>query len=56
VAVIVDEPPKGNHFGGQVAAPVFSKIVSETLRTLSIAPDAPYKTSINTDGVIEEIF
>ncbi|GHA72461.1 peptidoglycan synthetase FtsI [Formosimonas limnophila] len=56
VAVIVDEPPKGNHFGGQIAAPVFSQIVSETLRTLSIAPDAPYKTSINTDSVTEEVF
>lgn len=50
VAVMVDEPPRGNHFGGQIAAPVFSQIVSETLRTLSIAPDAPYKTSISTDG------
>ena len=50
VAVMVDEPPRGNHFGGQIAAPAFSQIVSETLRTLSIAPDAPYKTSISTDG------
>ncbi len=57
VAVMVDEPPRGNHFGGQIAAPAFSQIVSETLRTLSIAPDAPYKTSISTDGDdVAEVF
>jgi cell division protein FtsI (penicillin-binding protein 3) len=56
VTVMVDEPPPGNHFGGQIAAPAFSRIVSETLRTLSIAPDAPYKTSIQTDGDVAEAF
>lgn len=57
VAVMVDEPPRGNHSGGQIAAPAFSQIVSETLRTLSIAPDAPYKTSISTDGDdVAEVF
>ncbi|MGL4768522.1 MAG: peptidoglycan D,D-transpeptidase FtsI family protein [Formosimonas sp.] len=56
VTVMVDEPPQGNHFGGQIAAPVFSQIVSETLRTLSVAPDAPYKTSISTDGIEVEAF
>lgn len=56
VTVMVDEPPQGNHYGGQIAAPVFSKIVSETLRTLSVAPDAPYKTSISTDGSDVEAF
>ena len=56
VTVMVDEPPPGNHFGGQIAAPVFSRIVSETLRTLSVAPDAPYKTSLSMDGNIEEAF
>lgn len=56
VTVLVDEPPVGNHFGGQIAAPVFSQIVSETLRTLSVAPDAPYKTSISTEGAEDEVF
>ena len=56
VTVMVDEPPQGNHYGGRIAAPVFSKIVSETLRTLSVAPDAPYKTSISTDGSDVEAF
>ena len=39
VAVMVDEPTAGSYYGGQVAAPVFSTIVSETLRSLNISPD-----------------
>ncbi|MEK9776305.1 MAG: penicillin-binding transpeptidase domain-containing protein, partial [Quisquiliibacterium sp.] len=41
VAVMIDEPVKGKHFGGVVAAPVFSRIVGEALRILRVAPDAP---------------
>jgi cell division protein FtsI (penicillin-binding protein 3) len=36
---MIDEPTGGSHYGGDVAAPVFSTIVSETLRTLNVAPD-----------------
>lgn len=39
VAVMVDEPGAGQHYGGQVAAPVFSQIVNDTLRRLQISPD-----------------
>ena len=53
VAVMVDDPSANGHFGGVVAAPVFSQIVSETLRTLLVTPDAPYKTSINHTGTEE---
>lgn len=55
VAVMVDNPSANGHMGGDVAAPVFSEIVSETLRTLSIAPDAPYNTSISYDAVEESM-
>lgn len=41
VAVMVDEPSAGKHYGGTVAAPVFSRIVEGTLRTLGVAPDVP---------------
>ncbi|NKB38925.1 MAG: penicillin-binding protein 2 [Gammaproteobacteria bacterium] len=37
--VVVDEPQGGEHFGGQVAAPVFSKVMRGALRLLNIAPD-----------------
>lgn len=40
VAVMVDEPSGGKHYGGDVAAPVFAQIVSGSLRTLGIPPDA----------------
>jgi cell division protein FtsI (penicillin-binding protein 3) len=32
VAVVIDEPSAGSHYGGDVAAPVFSSITGATLR------------------------
>ena len=43
VAVMIDEPTGGSHYGGDVAAPVFSTIVGETLRTLNVLPDSKVK-------------
>jgi cell division protein FtsI (penicillin-binding protein 3) len=43
VAVTVDEPSAGKHFGGDVAAPVFAKVMEGALRNLGVAPDAPMK-------------
>ena len=40
---MIDEPTGGSHYGGDVAAPVFSTIVSETLRTLNVVPDSNIK-------------
>ena len=37
--VVIDEPTAGQHQGGQVAAPVFSRIVGGALRLLAVAPD-----------------
>jgi cell division protein FtsI (penicillin-binding protein 3) len=39
IAVMIDEPTGGQHFGGQVAAPVFANVASSTLRSLNVAPD-----------------
>lgn len=41
VAVSIDEPSTGGYYGGRVAAPAFSDIVSSTLRRLGVRPDAP---------------
>ncbi|HZV61962.1 MAG TPA: penicillin-binding transpeptidase domain-containing protein [Methylophilaceae bacterium] len=41
MAVMIDEPGNGKHFGGTVAAPVFSAVMSGTLRMLAIPQDAP---------------
>jgi cell division protein FtsI (penicillin-binding protein 3) len=42
--VVIDEPSAGQHMGGQVAAPVFSRVVGGALRLLAVAPDQPVRT------------
>ena len=46
VAVMIDEPTGGSHYGGDVAAPVFSTIVGETLRALNVLPDNKVKQMV----------
>ncbi|WP_066458225.1 peptidoglycan D,D-transpeptidase FtsI family protein [Castellaniella caeni] len=46
VAVSIDEPSAGGYYGGRVAAPVFSDIVSSTLRRLGVRPDAPVDSMV----------
>jgi cell division protein FtsI (penicillin-binding protein 3) len=41
VAVMIDEPTSGAHYGGDVAGPVFARVMGGVLRTLGIVPDAP---------------
>ncbi len=38
--VIIDEPTGDLYYGGEVAAPVFSNVMSESLRLLAVPPDA----------------
>lgn len=38
--VIVDEPGAGLFYGGDVAAPIFARVVGGALRLLAVAPDA----------------
>lgn len=37
--VMIDEPSAGVYYGGEVAAPVFSRVVGDALRILGIPPD-----------------
>lgn len=46
VAVMVDEPNAGKYFGGDVAAPVFSEVVLQTLRSMGVAPDLEVQQQI----------
>ena len=55
VAVMIDEPTNGSHYGGDVAAPVFSTIVSETLNTLNVLPDNKMKQMVLQDKNPEEV-
>ncbi|WP_323002786.1 penicillin-binding protein 2 [Denitromonas sp.] len=41
VAVMIDEPSGKQYYGGQVAGPVFSRVMAGALRALSVPPDAP---------------
>jgi len=48
--VVVDEPSKGQYYGGLVAAPVFGKVMARALRLMNVAPDnlpppAPVQTA-----------
>jgi cell division protein FtsI (penicillin-binding protein 3) len=39
LAVVVDSPSNGSYYGGLVSAPVFSRIMAETLRMMNVEPD-----------------
>ena len=39
VVVVIDDPTNGEYYGGDVAAPVFSRIVEGSMRILAIPPD-----------------
>ncbi|MCG2595360.1 penicillin-binding protein 2 [Ramlibacter sp. XY19] len=53
VAVMIDEPSGGRYFGGDVAAPVFSSTVQQSLRMLGVQPDMNVKPQIVVDSVQE---
>jgi cell division protein FtsI (penicillin-binding protein 3) len=46
IAVVIDEPRAGKYYGGQVAGPVFSAVMAETLRLLNVEPDALSPASV----------
>ena len=39
--VIIDEPQRGEYYGGRVAAPVFASVMRDATRILNIPPDQP---------------
>jgi cell division protein FtsI (penicillin-binding protein 3) len=48
---MLDEPSRGGYYGGDVAAPVFSQVVQQTLRTLGVAPDLEVRSGIVAKAV-----
>ena len=50
MVVMIDEPRNGEHFGGLVAAPVFSQVMSGAMRLLDIAPDRISKKQLMNAG------
>jgi cell division protein FtsI (penicillin-binding protein 3) len=55
VAVMIEEPKNGKYFGGDVAAPVFSETVQQTLRILGVQPDINVKPQL-IYAAVEESF
>ena len=53
VAVMIDEPSNGKYFGGDVAAPVFSETVQQTLRMLGVQPDIAVRPQVLAKAVEE---
>ena len=53
VGVMLDEPSAGKYFGGDVAAPVFSATVAQSLRTMGVHPDLEVKPSFSSVAVPE---
>jgi len=54
IAVMLDEPSAGQHYGGQVAAPVFSQVMQGALRLMGVPQDAPL-TPLELPGEGDEI-
>lgn len=58
VAVLIDEPSAGRHYGGEVAAPVVSAVMAGALRVLAVPPDLPIPRTIvpeAQDATAEEV-
>lgn len=53
VAVMIDEPSNGKYFGGDVAVPVFSETVQQSLRILGVQPDLSVKPQMVAKAVEE---
>jgi cell division protein FtsI (penicillin-binding protein 3) len=50
MVVVIDEPRNGEHFGGLVAAPVFSQVMSGAMRLFDIPPDNVSKKQLMNAG------
>jgi cell division protein FtsI (penicillin-binding protein 3) len=50
---MLDEPSAGKYYGGEVAAPVFSETVQQTLRVMGVQPDISIRPQIVANAVEE---
>ena len=53
IAVMVDEPAAGQHYGGVVAAPVFSQVMQGALRLLNVPHDGPLELAPDAEEAKE---
>jgi cell division protein FtsI (penicillin-binding protein 3) len=53
LVVVIDEPRAGQYYGGQVAAPVFSRVMAGALRLLNVTPDNHGELGVHLAGTAE---
>lgn len=46
MAIMVDEPRGKDYYGGLVAAPVFSRVMTDAMRLLNVVPDADMDSTV----------
>jgi len=54
MVVVVDEPTGTEYYGGEVAAPVFGRIMESALQQLQVKPDQPTANSFQWIVASEE--
>jgi len=55
VAVMINDPGGANYYGGEVAAPVFSRVMGASLHALNVPNDAPLDNVIAPpEGIVKE--
>ena len=52
VVVVINDPGGDLYHGGEVAAPVFSRVMKGALRVLNVAPDASDKMALNNQSSV----
>ena len=55
IGVIVDEPTRQGHYGGEVAAPVFARVAGDSLRRMQMSPDPAVRVQPTRVGQEEGI-
>jgi cell division protein FtsI (penicillin-binding protein 3) len=50
IVIVIDEPRGQKHYGGEVAGPVFARVVSESLRYLGLPPEPTPRPEEETKG------
>jgi cell division protein FtsI (penicillin-binding protein 3) len=54
LVVMIDEPSAGKYYGGQVAAPVFSRVMAGALRLRNVTPDDRQALGVHLAHVAED--
>ncbi|HQQ34270.1 MAG TPA: penicillin-binding protein 2, partial [Methylophilus sp.] len=55
MAVMIDEPTSGEYYGGTIAAPVFSAVMSDALRMLAVPQDAANDNVVIPPSAAEDV-